>query len=34
MNQSQNMSVWLSKMILAQHYFAQFAQAGKRRSKA
>jgi hypothetical protein len=35
MKKSQNMPVWLSKMVLAHQFFAQFAaEAGKRQSKA
>ncbi len=34
MKKSQNMPVWLSKMVLAQHFCAVFAEAGNRHSKA
>jgi hypothetical protein len=33
MKKCETMPVWLSKMVLAQH-FAEFAEAGKRHSKA
>jgi hypothetical protein len=33
MKKSQNMLVWLSEIILAQHFFAHDANAGKRRTK-
>jgi hypothetical protein len=34
MKKSQNMPVWLSKMVLVQHFCAVFAEAGNRHSKA
>jgi hypothetical protein len=33
MKKSQNVLIWLSKMVLAQHFFGQFAEAGKRHQK-
>jgi hypothetical protein len=33
MKKSQNMLIWLSKMVFAQHFFGQFAEAGKRHKK-
>jgi hypothetical protein len=33
LKKSQNMPVWLNKMVLAQHFCVQLVQAGKRHSK-
>jgi hypothetical protein len=33
MKKSLKLLVWLSKMILGQHFFVQFAEAGKRQTQ-